>query len=138
MNWKLGHGSISLVGWLVDTPNYDDNVNGLKSLLACGGDVARIKEEKIENYFYRQAKKRGWRAIKFTSSSLRALPDRILICPKGFTCYAELKAPGRKPTPKQERMIAWMRSMGHTVVVIDSRPRVDAFFQWVESKLLTL
>lgn len=100
--------------------------------------MAFIKEEVIENYFYRQAKRRGWKAIKFTSSSLRALPDRILICPKGFTCYAELKAPGRKPTEKQQKMIAWMRANGHVVVVIDSRPRVDAFFKWIENKLLTL
>jgi hypothetical protein len=87
-------------------------------------------ESTIENYLVRKVKSLGGRAIKFTSSSLRGLPDRIIILP-GFIGFVELKAPGRKPSKKQEKMIKWIRSRGHTVVVIDSRPRVDAFLKWV-------
>jgi len=98
--------------------------------------VAYIKEEKIENYLVRQVKKLGGRAIKFTSSSLRGLPDRHCIFPNGFACYVECKAPGRKTTKKQDVFIRWLRSCGHVAVIIDSRPRVDAFISWVKENKL--
>lgn len=96
-----------------------------------------IREKIIEQYLYRQVKKMGGRAIKFTSSNLRSLPDRICVFP-GFICFVECKAPGRKPTEKQSQMIKWLKSLGHVAVVIDSRPRVDAFLKWVKENKLTL
>lgn len=78
----------------------------------------------------------GGRAIKLTSSSLRSLPDRLCVFPGGFACFVECKAPGRKPTEKQERMICWLRSIGHIAVWLDSRPRVDAFLGWVKENKL--
>lgn len=96
-----------------------------------------LKEEVIEEYLRKQVKKMGGRAIKFTSSSLRSLPDRLLIFP-GFICFVECKAPGRKPTQKQKLMLNWLRKCGHIAVIIDSRPRVDAFLTWVQKTKLTL
>jgi hypothetical protein len=42
--------------------------------------------------------------------------------------FAELKAPGKKPTPLQEREHARLRAMGFTVHVIDSKEGVDAVY----------
>jgi len=90
----------------------------------------------IEEYLRKKVKLLGGRAVKLTSSSLRGMPDRLCIFPKGVTVYVECKRPGRKPTPKQKRMIAWLKSKDHIAVWLDSRPRVDAFLEWVKENKL--
>lgn len=54
----------------------------------------------------------------------------MCVFPHGVLVFVELKAPGRKPTKKQEIELAFLRCMGQTAVVIDSRPRVDALCRW--------
>lgn len=97
-----------------------------------------IRENVIEDHLVKEMKKIGGRAVKFTSSYLRSLPDRICVFPEGVVAFVEVKRPGRKPTPKQRRMIRWLNSLGHIAVWVDSRPRVDAFIQWVKENKLTL
>lgn len=88
----------------------------------------------IEEYLRKRVKKMGGIAIKLTSSNLRAIPDRLCLFPgdPGHLAFVELKAPGRKPKKAQALFIAMLRRMGFVAVVIDSRPRVDAFLKWVE------
>jgi hypothetical protein len=95
-----------------------------------------IRERVIETYLREQVKKMGGRAIKLTSSSLRGLPDRICVFPGPYTCFVEVKAPNRKPSDKQVRLIQWLKRLGYEAVVIDSRPRVDSFLRWVKENRL--
>lgn len=82
----------------------------------------------------KRVKSIGGRAYKFTSSLNRGLPDRMCVFPHGVLAFTELKAPGRKPTKKQEIELGYLRSMGQQAVVIDSRPKVDALIAWAIRK----
>lgn len=88
-----------------------------------------MRERVIERYLVQEVKKLGGRAVKLTSSNNRGLPDRLIILP-GFIGFIELKAPGRTPTDLQRNWILFIKSCGHAALVIDSRPRVDAFIDW--------
>lgn len=90
-----------------------------------------VKEQTIEQYLRLEVQKRGGRAIKLTSSSLRALPDRLVLLPKGVMAFVEVKAPGRKPSINQKMMIKELQRLGYTAVWLDSRPRVDAFLDYL-------
>lgn len=50
----------------------------------------------------------------------------------GVIVFIEVKAPNRKPKKHQWRWINWLKHRGHKCIVVDSRPRVDAFITWYE------
>ncbi len=62
----------------------------------------------------------GGIAYKFVSPGRVGVPDRIVVMPSGVTVFVELKAPGKKPEPHQEREHERLRKLGHRVYVIDS------------------
>lgn len=93
-----------------------------------------MRENVIESYLVRQVKKVGGKAYKFTSSNNRSIPDRMCVFPNGVLVFAELKAPGKKPTWKQWLEIKFLREMGQHVVVIDSRPKAKALVEWAMKK----
>lgn len=94
-----------------------------------------MREIVIENYLRDQVKKTGGRAYKFTSSAYRSIPDRMCVFPHGIIVFVEVKAPGRKPTIKQWAEIEFLRLLKQHVVVLDSRPKVDALLKWVKGKM---
>ena len=57
-----------------------------------------MKESKIERYFIKECKKKGWLPLKFVSPSMSGLPDRMVLLPGGRVSFVELKAEGEKPT----------------------------------------
>lgn len=85
-----------------------------------------MRETTIENRFRYEVRKKGI-AIKFTSPGNRGVPDRLVILPRGRTLYVELKAPGKKLDPLQKRWARILRSLGHSVYMIDSLEAVDRF-----------
>ena len=84
-------------------------------------------EKHIEAALIKKVKSLGGMANKFCSPMARSVPDRIVMLPHGELIFAELKAPGKKPTDAQERDHAKRRALGHRVMVIDSMEQVDAF-----------
>lgn len=58
-------------------------------------------EKDIERKIGEFAKKQGCLFYKFTSPARRAVPDRMIITPKGVIGFLEVKAKGKKPTPLQ-------------------------------------
>lgn len=98
-----------------------------------------VLERTIESYLRTAVADRGGRAIKLTSSSLRALPDRLCLFPGGVLVFVEVKAPGRKPSKNQQIMIKMLKSMGFIALWLDSRHAVDALMNWLETtKCVTL
>ena len=90
------------------------------------------KENDIEAYFVRQCKRRGWPAEKFTSPGRRSVPDRLVSKPGGVVFFCEAKAPGKKPTAKQQADHEKRRSLGFRVYVADTKEAVDAVLQQEE------
>lgn len=79
-----------------------------------------MRESRIESYFRDQVKALGGRAYKFVSPGNDGVPDRLVCLPGGHVIFAELKAPGKKPTKLQERQMEWLSAMGCKVKVVDS------------------
>jgi len=85
-------------------------------------------ERDIERRLVNQAKKMGGQALKWVSPGQAGVPDRIVLLPGGRVVFVELKAPGKKLAPLQERVIERLRGLGFDVRVIDSKEGVDALF----------
>ncbi|WOK01443.1 endonuclease [Pseudomonas phage UF_RH7] len=77
-----------------------------------------IRESKVESDIRKYAEKRGWWQCKFTSPSLRGVPDRIFIR-AGRHVFIEVKRPGKKATAQQKKRHVDMREKGAEVYVID-------------------
>ena len=86
-------------------------------------------EKKIEERLRKRAKEAGGLAIKWVSPSMSGVPDRIVFLPGGKIIFVELKRPGEKPTPLQNRIIEILRGLGADVRVVDSMEKVDEIFR---------
>lgn len=84
-------------------------------------------EKTIEAALVKRVKALGGMAEKFTSPSKRSVPDRLVTLPGGRMIFVEVKAPGKKPTAKQEFDHQQRRNLGCDVRVIDSMEQVDVF-----------
>lgn len=85
-------------------------------------------EAKIEKRLVDKAKAAGGAAMKWVSPANAGVPDRIVFLPGGRIVFVELKAPGKLPTPLQERIHQMLAGFGADVRVIDSFAGVDALF----------
>lgn len=98
-----------------------------------------MRERDIEAYLVRRVRALGGEVRKVKWIGRRGAPDRVVMLPANtvtvrthlggtrphvlrgpLTLWVELKAPGKKPEPHQEREHARMRRRGQVVVVIDS------------------
>lgn len=86
------------------------------------------REKEIERYLVNKVKKAGGVAYKWVSPGNRGVPDRIILL-NDRVLFAELKAPGKKPSALQRRIHDRMLSLGARVWVIDSKEQVDEFIR---------
>lgn len=83
-------------------------------------------EDKVEKYLKTQIKKSGGLSLKFTSPSVRGVPDQIVLyC--GQVYFVELKAPGKKPRASQIALHEEFKEHGVNVHTIDTLNGVDQF-----------
>lgn len=59
-------------------------------------------------------------AYKFTSPGRRNVPDRLCVVP-GLVFFVEVKAPGKVPTPAQEREMNRLARLNQWVFAINDR-----------------
>lgn len=78
-----------------------------------------LRESSIERTVVSRAKDAGWLSYKFVSPSNSGVPDRIFI-KAGRVVFIEFKAPGKKPTKLQEKIIGKIREAGVEVYVCDN------------------
>jgi hypothetical protein len=86
-----------------------------------------MRESAIEKALKKRVEALGGLCEKFVSPGRRSVPDRILTFPNGVIIFVELKAPGKEPTPLQQRDHARRRALGCDVRVIDNKEDADAF-----------
>lgn len=94
-------------------------------------------EKQIEQNLRIKVKSIGGLALKFVSPGMVGVPDRIVLLPDGRIYFVELKAPGKKPSPKQVKMAQILASLGHQVRVIDSMESVKEFINEIHSPQLS-
>lgn len=116
-----------------------------------------IGKNGVEAHFRKQAKRRGRKTLKFKTPGENGNPDRIVFHgldrlvahlmdrEPGFTReraeeharwlvslvveLCELKAPGKKLEPHQERRHAELIKLGMTCTVVDSKPGAEQWFE---------
>lgn len=94
------------------------------------------RESKIEADFRARCAEIGVLAMKFTSPSYAGVPDRLVIGRHLDTgepawAFAEIKAPGAKPRPRQKAVIRHLRQLGAKVAIIDSAADTGEFLHRV-------
>ena len=83
-----------------------------------------MREKAIEQYFVTEVKRMGGIALKVNSTSMRGLPDRMVLLPHGRLFFAELKATGKSARALQKFVHKKLKALGFTVYVIDSKQQV--------------
>ena len=86
-----------------------------------------IREKEIEQVLRRTVESSGGLCLKFISPGWDGAPDRVCLWPGGRLAFVEVKRPGEKPRPLQERRIAKLRGMGFRVEIIDSLEGATSF-----------
>ena len=79
-----------------------------------------MREKMIENKLKKAVKEKGGLCLKFVSPGFDGVPDRIILMPNGIIAFAELKAPGKKLRPLQERRKRQLEALGFLVFCIDN------------------
>ncbi len=90
-------------------------------------------EREIESRLKREVERQGGWCLKFLSS-VAGVPDRLCLFPWGKAVFVELKAPGKKPRPLQQRQMARIRNLGFQVYVIDSKKGIDEFMEDMKAR----
>lgn len=83
-----------------------------------------MRESTIENRLVQRVKALGGEVRKVKWIGRNSAPDRIVMLPEN-SFWAELKAPGEKPTKAQSREHERMRKMGQRIEIIDSLERIE-------------
>lgn len=76
-------------------------------------------ERHIEQRLVTEVKKMGGMALKFVSPGFDGVPDRLILLPKGKLAFIELKAPGKRLKPLQEKRRRQLESLGFLVFCVD-------------------
>lgn len=83
-----------------------------------------MQESKLEKKFRIAVRMAGGRALKFRPDHKAGMPDRIIVLPNQRCVWAEIKAPGEKLRPLQEKRRRELAQLGHRVFVIDSEQSI--------------
>jgi hypothetical protein len=92
-----------------------------------------MREKVVEAYLRDRVKEIGGKAYKFVSPGNNDVPDRLVCLPGGQAVFAELKAPGKKPTALQINQQNKLAKMGFSVWTLDSKHEVDVFINYCTS-----
>lgn len=83
-----------------------------------------MREAEIERRFVKEIRRSGGQALKFVSPGMAGVPDRIVLLPGGKVFFAEIKRPGEKLRPLQEKRKRDLEELGFKVEVVDSTDRI--------------
>ena len=91
-----------------------------------------MNEKLIEKKLKTGVEKLGGIALKLVCLSFTGIPDRTVLMPGGKVWFAELKTTGKKPSPRQVIVIAFLRKLGFSVYVIDTERQLDDFLKNIQ------
>ena len=87
-----------------------------------------MRESKVEAHLVKVIKALCGETRKAKWIGHNGAPDRLVMLPGHREIWCELKAPGKSAEAHQEREHERMRSMGCTVVVLDTIEKIDSYF----------
>ena len=96
-----------------------------------GGDMAR--EKTIEQKLVHDVRLMGGLALKFVSPGFDGVPDRLVLLPDGKMAFVELKAPGKKLRPLQERRKRQLELLGFSVFCVSGIEQIGGVLSEIQS-----
>ena len=91
-----------------------------------------MNEKLIEKKLREEVKKLGGLALKFSSSTYKGMPDRIVLMPGGKTYWVELKSTGKELTKIQTLRTITLDLLGFHVWLISSEEKLNEFLQIIK------
>lgn len=92
-----------------------------------------MQENVIEQKLITEAKRLHGLAVKFVSPGLAGVPDRLVLLPGGRCGFVELKAPGKKLRPLQEKRKKQLEALGFLVYCIDGIEQIGGVLDEIYS-----
>jgi hypothetical protein len=93
-----------------------------------------ILEKVVEKYYCEQIKKAFPTSETFKFEVRRGEPDRISLLPGGRAIFIELKRPGKKLRPEQERSLQRKRDLGFEAYWAPTKGLVDEIISEIKLK----
>ena len=96
-----------------------------------------MRERDIEGKLAKAVRQLGGMCPKLVCPGFDGMPDRLVLLPGGSIAFVEVKAPGRKPRPLQEKRHKQLRELGFPVYVLDDPEQIpeimnEVVVEWVE------
>lgn len=96
-----------------------------------------MRERDIEGKLAKAVRQLGGMCPKLVCQGFDGMPDRLVLLPGGRIAFVEVKAPGRKPRPLQEKRHKQLRELGFPVYVLDDPEQIpgimnEVVVEWVE------
>ena len=92
-----------------------------------------MREKTIESKLISTVKSMGGIALKLISPGFDGVPDRLVLLPHGKLAFVELKAPGKRPRPLQEKRKKQLESLGFLVFCIDDTEQIGGILDEIQS-----
>lgn len=77
-------------------------------------------EKDVEQFFKNKVQKLGGLSMKWTST-VRGVPDQVVLFPNGKTVFVEMKRPGTNLRKSQEKMTRTLRLLNQEVYACHSK-----------------
>ena len=84
-----------------------------------------MRESEIEQSLVKEVRKEGGISPKFVSLGTSGMPDRLVLLQEGRMAFVELKAPGKRMRPLQEKRKRQLESLGYKVFCIDGVEEIE-------------
>ena len=94
---------------------------------------AVMREKIIESALVTAVKQKHGLALKLTSPGLDGVPDRLVLLPNGRIGFVELKAPGQKMRPLQEKRKRQLEALGFLVFCVDGTVQIEEVLHAIQS-----
>ena len=78
-----------------------------------------MREKTIETKLAKKVKSMGGIALKISSANCDGMPDRLVLLTDGKLAFIEIKAPGKKLRPLQEKRKRQLEALGFSIFCID-------------------
>lgn len=92
-----------------------------------------MREKTIEAKLVKAVKSMGGIAPKISSANYDGMPDRLVFLTDGKLAFIELKAPGKKLRPLQEKRKRQLESLGFLVFCIDGIEQIGGILDEIRS-----